>query len=109
MVPPFRKDKPIEHTIRRGPYQDIVRKAAAGNLSTGHVIIGGMRNINKKYKFRREDGNGNQKRTIEKSPRQLMEEMKFNDYKIWINVCELHEGVVAAFLLTFYLELRLIV
>ena len=48
------------------------------------------------------------KRTIEKSPRQLMEDMKFNDYKIWINVCELHEGVIAAFFLILYLGLRLI-
>ena len=55
MIPPFKKDKPIEYTIQRGPYQDIVRKAAAGVLSTGYVVIGGMRNINKKYKFRRED------------------------------------------------------
>ena len=72
----------IEYTIRRGPYQDIVRKAPAGVLSTGYVVIGGMRNINKMYKFRREDGSGNQKSSIERSPRQLMEEMRFNDYQV---------------------------
>ena len=51
MVPPYNKKEPVENTIRRGPYQDIVRKAAAGTLSTGHVVVEGMRNINKKYTF----------------------------------------------------------
>ena len=106
MVPPFDKNESMENTIRRGPHQDIVHKAAAGILSTGYVIIGGMRNINKKYTFRREDGEGNWKSTIERSPRQLMEEMKFNDYQIWINVCELQDGVVVAFFETLYQELR---
>ena len=47
MVPPFNKNEPIEYTIRRDPYQNIVQKAVFGNLSMGYAIISGMRNINK--------------------------------------------------------------
>ena len=97
MVPPPRKDEPLVDTVRRPGYQDVMKKVGSAQLCMGCCIIGGLSNIDKKFKLRMYDDEGNLVEIIERSMRQLMEGMKFNGTKILINIADVGGGMVAGF------------
>ena len=65
MVMPPRRDEPLVDTIRRPGYQDIMKKVGSAQLCMGCCIIGGLSNIDKKFKLRMYDTEGNHVETIE--------------------------------------------
>ena len=54
-------------------------------------------NINKKFKLRMYDEEGNLVEIVERSIREMMESMEFNGSKIWINIADLGGGLIAGF------------
>ena len=100
MVPPFNREEAMEVTIRRPQYQEVMRKVGAHMLCTGFAVLPGIRNIDKKFKLRRTDEDGNEKEVIERSLRELMEKMRYNGNKVWLNVDEISDGIVVGFFST---------
>ena len=69
------RDEPLIDTVRHPGYQAITRKVGSAKLCVGCCIIGGLSNINKKFKLRMYDSEGNLVEIIEQSTRELMEEI----------------------------------
>ena len=97
MVPPFSKEETMEVTICRPGYQEVMRKVGAHLLCTGFAVLPGVRNMDMRFKLRRTDAVGNEKEVIERSLHELMEQMRYNGYKVWLNVAEIGDGIVAGF------------
>ena len=97
MVMPPRREEPLEDTVRCPGYQAIMRKVGSAQLCMGCCIIGGLSNINKKFRLRMYDSDGNLEEIIKRSIRELMEGMKFNGTEIWINITDVGGGMVAGF------------
>ena len=71
MVMPPRREEPLEDTVRRPGYQAIMRKVGSAQLCMGCCIIGGLSNIDKKFRLRMYDNDGNLVEIIERRIREL--------------------------------------
>ena len=97
MVPIWKNGEPKTLTLRRPIYQKIIRDHESANCSTSFMPFPGMYNYTDRYILNCFEADGTPEYDVERSLKEILEALKWNDQQVFIMVAHIGDVVIAGF------------
>ena len=97
MVPAWKKGEPTTLTPRRSNYQKMIRDHGSANCSTSFMPFPGMYNCSDRYVLNQLEADGTPKNGVNRSLKEILETLRWNDQQVFIMVAHIGDGVIAGF------------